>query len=63
MEHDGYESDTSRILSWIALPVKRPTITANWDYTVDAISWAPDSRFLYFLACRDGVKAHVLYRT
>ncbi len=35
---------------------EKTDLTANWDYTVDAISWAPDSRFLYFLACRDGVK-------
>ena len=56
MEHDGYESDKNRIFVMDCVTGEKTDLTANWDYTVDAISWAPDSRFLYFLACRDGVK-------
>ncbi|WP_302996407.1 S9 family peptidase, partial [uncultured Muribaculum sp.] len=56
MEHDGYESDKNRIFVMDCATGEKTDLTANWDYTVDAISWAPDSRFLYFLACRDGVK-------
>ncbi len=56
MEHDGYESDKNRIFVMDCATGEKTDLTANWDYTVDAISWAHDSRFLYFLACRDGVK-------
>ncbi|MCM1136969.1 MAG: S9 family peptidase [Duncaniella sp.] len=56
MEHDGYESDKNRIFILDTSTGEKTDLTANWDYTVDAISWAPDSRSIYFLAYRDGVK-------
>jgi len=55
MEHDGYESDKNRIFLLDTATGEKRDLTANWDYTADAIAWNPDSRSLYFLAARDGV--------
>ncbi|MDE6644583.1 MAG: S9 family peptidase [Muribaculaceae bacterium] len=56
MEHDGYESDKNRIMVLDTTTGEKCDITANWDYTVDDIQWAPDSKSIYFLAYRGGVK-------
>ena len=56
MEHDGYESDKNRIFTLDLASGERRDLTADWDYTVDEIAWMPDSRGLYFVAYRDGVK-------
>ncbi|MCM1504374.1 MAG: S9 family peptidase [Muribaculum sp.] len=56
MEHDGYESDKNRIFILDLASGEKTDLTANWDYTVDAIAWQPSSRGLFFLAYRDGVK-------
>ncbi len=56
MENDGYESDKNRIFVMDLASGEKNDLTANWDYTADAIAWAPDSRKLFFLAYRDGVK-------
>ncbi len=55
MEHDGYESDKNRIFLLDTTTGEKRDLTADWDYTADAIAWNPDSRSLYFLAARDGV--------
>ncbi|MDE6535794.1 MAG: S9 family peptidase [Muribaculaceae bacterium] len=56
MEHDGYESDMNRIMVRDMASGEITDLTAEWDYTVDQIAWQPDSRGLFFLAYRDGVK-------
>ncbi len=56
MEHDGYESDKNRIFVMDLKSGEKNDLTANWDYTAEAIAWSPDSRLIYFLAPRDGVK-------
>ena len=56
MEHDGYESDKNRIMVMEMATGNKTDLTADWDYTVDEIAWNPDSRSIYFLAYRDGVK-------
>ncbi|MDE6459091.1 MAG: prolyl oligopeptidase family serine peptidase, partial [Muribaculum sp.] len=56
MEHDGYESDKNRIFVLDLASGEKRDLTANWDYTVDAIAWQPSGRGLYFLAYRDGVR-------
>ena len=56
MEHDGYESDKNRIMVMEMATGNKTDLTADWDYTVDEIVWNPDSRSIYFLAYRDGVK-------
>ncbi len=55
MEHDGYESDKNRIFLLDMASGAKTDLTAEWDYTVDDIAWAPDGRSLYFRAYKDGV--------
>nr|MBD5377116.1 S9 family peptidase [Bacteroides sp.] len=55
MEHDGYESDKNRIFVHDFRTGKRTDLTAEWDYSVDAIAWNPDGRSLWFIAPKDGV--------
>ena len=53
MEHDGYEADKNRIMVMEPDGTKRD-ITEQWDYSVDAIAWAPDGRHLFFIAPYQG---------
>lgn len=55
MEHDGYESDKNRIFMMDLASGTRTDLTADWDYTADAIAWNPDGRSIYFLAPKDGL--------
>ncbi len=42
MEHDGYESDKNRIFIMDTATGEKTDLTTDWDYTADAIAWAPD---------------------
>lgn len=55
MEHDGYESDKNRIFVMDMATGTRTDLTANWDYTADAIAWNPNGKSIYFLAPYLGV--------
>lgn len=55
MEHDGYESDKNRIFIRDVKTGEKTDLTAEWDYTVDAIAWHPGSKSIYFIAPKDGV--------
>lgn len=55
MEHDGYESDKNRIFIMERATGKKTDLTTDWDYTADAIAWAPDSKEIYFIAPKGGV--------
>lgn len=55
MEHDGYESDKNRIFVMDMATGTRTDLTANWDYTADAIAWNPNGKSIYFLARYLGV--------
>ena len=55
MEHDGYESDKNRIFILDTTTGEKTDLTADWDYTADAIAWAKDGKSIYFLAAKDGV--------
>ncbi len=55
MEHDGYESDKNRIFTLDMATGIKTDLTADWDYTADAIAWKPDGKEIYFLAPKDGV--------
>lgn len=55
MEHDGYESDKNRIFVMDMATGTRTDLTANWDYTADAIAWHPNGKSIYFLAPYLGV--------
>ncbi len=55
MEHDGYESDKNRIFVMNTTTGEKTDLTTEWDYTADAIAWAPDGKSIYFIAPKDGV--------
>ncbi|MDE5636175.1 MAG: prolyl oligopeptidase family serine peptidase, partial [Muribaculaceae bacterium] len=55
MEHDGYESDKNRIFTLDMASGEKTDLTADWDYTADAIAWRPDGKAIYFIAAKDGV--------
>ena len=50
MEHDGYEADKNRIFVMDTKSGEKRDLTADWDYSVDAIAWSADEKYLYFLA-------------
>lgn len=49
MEHDGYEADKNRIFLMDKMGGEKVDLTANWDYSVDAIKWSPDEKYIYFI--------------
>ncbi|MBR3100959.1 MAG: S9 family peptidase [Muribaculaceae bacterium] len=55
MEHDGYEADKNRIFLMDTNGEKKD-LTANWDYSVDAIAWSPDEKFIYFICPFQGTQ-------
>ncbi len=55
MEHDGYESDKNRIFVLDMATGVKTDLTADWDYTADAIAWNADGKSIYFLAAKGGV--------
>lgn len=50
MEHDGYEADKNRIFVMDKPGGTKVDLTADWDYSVDAVAWSPDEKYLYFTA-------------
>ncbi|MBJ2166756.1 MAG: S9 family peptidase [Muribaculaceae bacterium] len=55
MERDGYESDRNRLFLLDCFTAEKRELTAEWDYTIDEFSWAPDGKDIYFIAPKDGV--------
>lgn len=54
MKRDGYEADKNDIV--VNFNGLKLNLTANWDGTVDAFKWSPDSKKVYFVAAVDGTK-------
>lgn len=50
MEHDGYEADKNRIFVMDLKTREKRDLTAEWDYSADAIAWAKDGKHILFLA-------------
>ncbi|MGM9803667.1 MAG: alpha/beta fold hydrolase [Muribaculaceae bacterium] len=50
MEHDGCESDKNRIFVLDMESGEKIDLTAEWDYSVDAIAWGDDDKDIYFVA-------------
>ena len=50
MEHDGYEADKNRIMVMDTKSGEKRELTKDWDYSVDAIAWSADEKYIYFLA-------------
>ena len=55
MEHDGYEADKNRIF-FMDESGNKKDLTADWDYSVDAIAWSPDEKYIYFICPFQGVQ-------
>ena len=54
-ERDGYESDKKRLFVMDLASGKKEDLTADFDYNTDAIEWLPDSKSLYFIACKEAL--------
>lgn len=54
-ERDGYESDKKRLFVMDRTTGEKQDLTAAFDYNTDAIQWLPDSKSLYFIACKEAV--------
>lgn len=54
-ERDGYESDKKRLFVMDLASGMKQDLTAAFDYNTDAIEWLPDSKSLYFIACKEAL--------
>lgn len=54
MEHDGYEADKNRIFVLDLASGIKTDLTTDWDYTAEAIAWAPEGNSIFFLAYYHG---------
>ncbi len=55
MEQDGYEADKNRLFVVDLATGAKTYLTSDFDYNTDAFQWLPDSRSLYFIACKEAV--------
>ncbi len=55
-ERDGYESDKQRLFVMNLSSGEKQYLTSDFDYNVDAIQWLPDSKSLYFIGYKEGLK-------
>ncbi len=56
MEHDGYEADKNRIFMMDRIGGEKVDLTKDWDYSVDAIAWSPDEKYIYFICPFQGTQ-------
>ncbi|MDR1258779.1 MAG: S9 family peptidase [Tannerellaceae bacterium] len=54
-ERDGYESDKKRLFIADLVTGEKQYLTSAFDYDVEAVQWLPDSRSLYFIACKEAL--------
>ncbi|MDR2118967.1 MAG: S9 family peptidase [Tannerellaceae bacterium] len=54
-ERDGYESDKKRLFAADLSTGEKLYLTSAFDYNTDAIRWLPDSRSLFFIACKEAL--------
>jgi dipeptidyl aminopeptidase/acylaminoacyl peptidase len=54
-ERDGYESDKMRLFISDLSTGEKQYLTQAFDYNTDAFQWLPDSRSLYFIACKEAL--------
>lgn len=54
-ERDGYESDKKRLFVVDLATGEKQYLTSGFDYNTDAIQWRPDSKSLYFIACKEAL--------
>jgi len=51
MEHDGYESDKSRLFILNIKTGEKTDVSANFDQNSNALAWSTDSKSIYFVSC------------
>ncbi len=54
MERDGYESDKNRLFILDMENGEKQDLTADWDYSADALAWSADGKSLYIIAVYNG---------
>ncbi|GHT34880.1 peptidase S9 [Bacteroidia bacterium] len=54
-ERDGYESDKKRLFTEDLVTGEKQYLTTDFDYDIESIQWLPDSRSLYFIACKEAL--------
>ncbi|WP_280747826.1 S9 family peptidase [Parabacteroides sp. PF5-9] len=54
-ERDGYESDKKRLFIANLKSGEKQYLTSDFDYDIDAFEWLPDSKSLYFIACKEAL--------
>jgi dipeptidyl aminopeptidase/acylaminoacyl peptidase len=60
MDRPGFEADRQQLLLYDRATGRRVNLTSDFDKSVGAVSWSPDSKFLYFTADHHG--NHAIYR-
>ncbi len=55
MERDGYEADKVRLMLYHTEDGSIRELTRDFKYNVESVTWAKDSRTLYFSSCAEGV--------
>ncbi len=51
MEHDGYESDKSRLFILNIKTGEKTDVSANFDQNSNGLAWTADSKSIYFVSC------------
>lgn len=54
-ERDGYESDKKRLFVANLETGEKQYLTEAFDYNTDALTWLPDNKSLYIIACKEAV--------
>lgn len=55
-ERDGYESDKHRIFVANLTSGEKTYLTSDFDYNGDDLKWLPDSKSLYFICSKEGLR-------
>ncbi|HNR28008.1 MAG TPA: S9 family peptidase [Bacteroidales bacterium] len=55
MERDGYEADKNRLMLYSFADGSIKDLTASFRYNMESVTWAPDSKMLYFNSCAQGI--------
>ncbi len=54
MEHDGFESDKSRLFVLNTKTGVKKDLSARFDQNANGLSWSPDSKYIYFVSVWHG---------
>ncbi len=57
MEREGYEADKKRLFVYDMQSGVKSELTTDYKYNVESVTWAPDSKSIYFVSCVNGLTA------